>query len=694
MRNQGSYSYNWPTGVGKTRIQSVVLLVVATVLSSVCCLNAAQEKIGPTASFAAPPNTWHATNSSGPSRRHYTCTNDMFKWKSPNNTADEELSVGGEILVGEYVSFNGAMSVDIALRNARGLSVQSMDVGGFKGKAAVSEKPGSFVIAWTGKDAKGDMMEFVGSAYYSLAHLMNEKNRDAATADLKQMMAKLVSDVRNSLNSVSSSAVKPPAPRPKPKVNTQPEPKKPSPPPVTAQPRTALFNILVETSQGTSWVENARVAVKNLNTNTTLPEIVVRQRDTYVKINVPDPSKPLRLQVVSVTIPADAVYHLPMGEKFPACLKKSVELVSKGGKKTYTLTEANNFEASFRAEMPLCPLLVTVSKWNNAKSKYAPSNANLYLRGQTSKTIFLALTDMKLYKKVGIVTVYVPSSEALGGADTAYSLVGIDPVAPPSQKIKDSRSVPALSGASAATPVHLQLIDPVGRLREWGGEMRQRLADVDKGLGGKISSIRFFTDNAPSWVRSPDVSCYLDGQMWVANSFDHTDPNAVRDIMHEWGHHFAWVQGVEAGRGSGETGSKGHDVWDASSRDLAWDEARAHFFSEMLPSLIPNAPTKKSDFTAAEALNKTSMKPTAAHPAPGELVEGTVAAALLDCYSGQGMTQQEIIRDFVSTQQQAKDAGKPIMNVNAFMNFKESITKDAAQKKRLEQLRHKYLLVK
>ncbi len=670
---------------------SSALLVIWAVLLLASCLYAGQEKVGATASFAAPPNTWHATNASGPSRRHYTCSDEMFKWKSPNNTADEELSVGGEILVGEYLSFKGAMSIDIALKNASGLSVGSMDAGGFKGKMTVIEKPGSFLIAWTGKDANGGMLEFLGSAYYSLAHLVNESNRDAATADLKDRMAKLVADIRASLSSISSTA-KPPTPPAKPKDNTPPQTPKPKPKPPTAQPRTALLNILIETNQGTSWVENAKVVVRNLNTNKALPEIVVKQRDTYIKINVTNSAKPLKLQVESVTIPENAVYHLPMGEKVPAGLKKSVQLPVKLGKKAFALSSANNFEANFRAEVPLCPLLVTVSKWDNSAGEYAPYNANLYLRGQQTKAVLLAMTEMALYKETGAVTLYVPSSEVLGAANTSYSLVGIDPTAPPSQKIKDTRNVPTLSGSAAAAPVHLQLIDPVGRLQEWGNALREKLADTDKILGGKIASIEFITDNPPSWVKSADVSCYLDGKMWIAGSFDQTDPDAVRDIMHEWGHHIAWAQGVEAGRGSGETGSKGHEVWDASSRDLAWDEARAHFFSEMLPSVIPNAPTKKNDLTEAEALKKASMKPTAAHQAPGELVEGAVATALLDCYSGQKMTRQEIIQNFISTQQQAKDAGTPIMNANAFIDFIES--KDPSKKAGLEQLRRKYRLVK
>jgi len=91
---------------------------------------------------------------------------------------------------------------------------------------------------------------------------------------------------------------------------------------------------------------------------------------------------------------------------------------------------------------------------------------------------------------------------------------------------------------------------------------------------------------------------------------------------------------------------RSHDVWVAApNRELAWDEARAHFFSVLLTRQLdlPRSPTSFGDDQSRNVRQTV--------PAAGEVVEGVAASAMLSYYAAIGHSRaEEVARDFLGTQ--------------------------------------------
>lgn len=195
----------------------------------------------------------------------------------------------------------------------------------------------------------------------------------------------------------------------------------------------------------------------------------------------------------------------------------------------------------------------------------------------------------------GLARVYLPAREVLGV--TRAKVLGLDPAT----KFNDLRSfdLPAAAGPDPTTvSVTLLLCGLEQKLERISGELFRfftPLVGEERAL--RIARVGLVID--PSRA----VPSYLDGNIRLPATLDLTRDECCETLMHEWTHHAMAVLANDPDV-EGRLGGA-HQTWEAApNRKLAWDEARAHFFSvdparEASPE--PTAPALRPDVERDDA---------------------------------------------------------------------------------------------
>jgi len=519
-------------------------------------------------------------------------------------------------------------------------SAKSLNCGPFKGRYVEIISVDHVLFVWYGRDGSGRELSLSGSSsFYITAPAETDEKVKTVLADRESLKQQVLASIKSCLGASTSTKQKPKG---------------------TGGQLKASFDIEISTDQGTSWIEHAKVVLKNLDTGKEGGFEVTKQ-SAGMDFGVHDDPTPMRLRVVKVIILTNAVYHMPLRKTCPAGLMVPLEITGKAlGKAEFAFSRKTGLQHTFRYRLPLCPVTVTVSKWDRARKQYLPARASLAISDAEKRKVFAKQSaSSPAYVRDGLAEFFVPPASLVSPSTKRIRVFGLDSSQPQAQ-IKDAFYRPS-PRVNTSVIGNLRLTDPMSRLSEWTTDIRAELRNtVGSAQATTFGGVRFITGAQPHWVKSPTVACFHQGCVWVPDKFDHTSDNSAEEMLHELGHATAWAMDVEAGGYS----RPAHNQWEAAiTPEVAWDEARAHVYALLYSDML-GAPCK-SEYTVSTALSVSANKPSKSNPAPGNKVEGVIAAALLDYYKSQTNPRQRLT-DFIATQ---RDAARARSNPDTAQEF-------------------------
>jgi hypothetical protein len=330
------------------------------------------------------------------------------------------------------------------------------------------------------------------------------------------------------------------------------------------------------------------------------------------------------------------------------------------------LSREQRLTTTFEYKLPVIELKVSAMSWNQASGRWQPCQARLLVSTDAGRKVLQS--EPSIFDRTGVpglARIYLPAREVLGVARA--KVLGLDPAT----RFNDLRSfdLPAAAGPDPTTvSVTLLLCGLEQKLERISGELFRfftPLVGEERAL--RIARVGLVID--PSRA----VPSYLDGNIRLPATLDLTRDECCETLMHEWTHHAMAVLANDP-EVEGRLGGA-HQTWEAApNRELAWDEARAHFFSVVLTRRLdlPRAPGSFGEASSRGVRQGVAQA--------GETVEGVGASALLTYYTTLGHRRTEdVVRDFLGTQDAAvASTGHPPRTSREFF---------AQERQRVEQLR-------
>lgn len=385
-----------------------------------------------------------------------------------------------------------------------------------------------------------------------------------------------------------------------------------------------------------------------------------------------DPTKNLKVTIKEITLGPDAVVR---GGAFakpitPWVVKLDREVEVKSGESNKKVIVA----------LPSSTVFVTALYHDETKDVWVPTRAR----------IVLSLGDKKLISTEA--TAQKTSFELLVPPDQAgreLRVEGYDLDHRPAQDLTTLR-VP-LAGQTAF--LNLRLGDLSTQLERARFKV---LAMLEQAFGAEIA--RRVTMNMRFELGDFPTASYLDGVMRIPRSWSLSNPDAAETVFHEWGHRVQDVLASDATFDDAVGGATSTAWAPARTEWVAWDEARANFYSQLF--------TASLKYPGDKAYRESTAKPFVGTCAR---CPGYLAAAVVTHYRDgkQYANALEIARDFQAVHDEARKPGvlgHPPRTYAEFVKAKEALidrqvrertldaTKGEARKKSLREMNSRFKL--
>lgn len=376
---------------------------------------------------------------------------------------------------------------------------------------------------------------------------------------------------------------------------------------------------------------------------------------------------PLRFTLLGLTLPPTARYRFTLDPPVDASAVATPPFFV-AINRPIAIPLAKRLTTTTEYELPLFRLRVSAMRWDGPQRAWVPTSAHLLISSVNRRKLLQAAPAVFARTGVpGIAYLFAPPREALGTSRIA--VFGMIDAVGTKGKWNDLRYAEVPTSATAAEPTVTLLLCPVEVKLE---RIATALQSFLEPLIGDAAASRV---TRPQFVMDPAavVPNYLDGVIRLPPSIDLSSDASCETLMHEWTHHIMARLAADAAI-DGRLGGA-HEAWGvAATRELAFDEARANFFSVILSSAL-DLPRTTSAYDANESRNTRQTTPEA-----GDRVEGVGTSALLAYYTA--ISQQapaDATREFLGTQSYANvQTGHPPRTMREFFALERGRVEAAA----------------
>jgi hypothetical protein len=354
-----------------------------------------------------------------------------------------------------------------------------------------------------------------------------------------------------------------------------------------------------------------------------------------------DPQKSLKLIIKEITLGPDVVVR---GAAFakpitPWVVKLDREVELKVGESNKKVIVA----------LPSATVFVTALYHDETKDVWVPTRAR----------IVLSLGDKKLISTE--VTAQKSSFELLVPPDQTgreLRVEGYDLDHRPAQDLTTLR-VPA---AGQTVFLNLRLGDLMTQLERARVKVQ---AMLEQAFGAETA--RRITTNMRFELGDFPTASYLDGVMRIPRSWSLSNADAAETVFHEWGHRVEEVLASDTTFDNAVGGATSSAWAPARTEWVAWDEARANFYSQLFAASLKYP----GDKAYRESAAKSFVGKCASCP-------GYLAAAVVTHYRDgkQYANALEIARDFQAVHDEARKPGvlgHPPRTYAEFVKAKEAL---------------------
>lgn len=376
---------------------------------------------------------------------------------------------------------------------------------------------------------------------------------------------------------------------------------------------------------------------------------------------------PLRFTLLGLTLPPTARYRFTLDPPVDAGLVATPPFFV-AINRPIAIPLAKRLTTTTEYELPLFRLRVSAMRWDAPRRDWVPTSAHLLISAVNRRKLLQAAPAVFTRTGVpGIAYVFAPPREALG--TPRLSVFGMIDAVGTTGKWNDLRYADVPTAAAGAEPTVTLLLCPLEVKLE---RIASSLQSFLEPLIGDAAASRV---TRPQFVMDPTavVPNYLDGVIRLPPSLDLSSDASCETLMHEWTHHIMARLAADAAI-EGQLGGA-HEPWGAAAtRELAYDEARANFFSVILSSAL-DLPRTPTSYDANESQNTRQNTPEA-----GDRVEGVGTSALLAYYAA--ISQQapaDATREFLGTQSYCNaQTGHPPRTLREFFTLERGRVEAAA----------------